>query len=354
MFDAAAAEALRDRHARLVADRGPVRARDAAAALGVSEAEFVAARVAGGAGAALRRDPERGLAPLIEALPRIGPAMALTRNAHCVSEVHGRYAPPEVFHGMAQVVGEVDLRAFLSHWTHGFAVEEETRSGLRRSLQVFDAAGTSVHKVYATEATVMRGFDGVVAALAEPAPAPLALAPAATPAPEWPDAGIDADALRDAWARLEHSHDFQGMLRRLGVGRAQALRLAGPDFARPAVPGAMAVLLARAAEAALPLMIFVGNPGCVQIRSGAVRRIETAGPWLNVLDPDFNLHLRTDAVDRGWVVRKPSTGGAVHSLELYDRDGGVVVQVFGARPPGEAERPDWRALATSLAADGPA
>lgn len=49
MLDHTAAEALRDRHARLVAEAGPIRAHDAARRLGVSEAELVAAPVAGGA-----------------------------------------------------------------------------------------------------------------------------------------------------------------------------------------------------------------------------------------------------------------------------------------------------------------
>ncbi len=52
MLDHAAAAALRDRHAAVVSEAGPPRARDAAARLGVSEAELVAARVAGGVGAA--------------------------------------------------------------------------------------------------------------------------------------------------------------------------------------------------------------------------------------------------------------------------------------------------------------
>ena len=42
------------------------------------------------------------------------------------------------------------------------------------------------------------------------------------------------------------------------------------------------------------------------------------GPWLNVLDPTFNLHLREDRIAAAWVVRKPSVNGDIHSLELYD------------------------------------
>lgn len=349
MLDRTTAETLRDRDAGLLAKAGPVRARDAAQRLGVTEAELVAARVAGGAGSFLRRDAWRGSAPLIEALPEAGEVMALTRNAQCVSEVHGRYAVPEVFGGMAQVVGEIDLRLFLAHWVHGFAVEEETRSGPRTSLQVFDAAGEAVHKVYATVATDRAAFAGIVAAFDDPDPAPLVIAAPPPPPPDRPDAEIDVAGLRAAWAALEHSHDFSGMLRRLGVGRAQALRLVGPDFARPVPVSAARTALERAAAEAVPLMIFVGNRGCVQIHTGPVRRVEAVGRWVNVLDPRFNLHLREDRIAAAWVVRKPSLRGDVHALELYDTTGFAFAQVFGARPPGEREREDWRALVVGVA-----
>ena len=108
-------------------------------------------------------------------------------------------------------------------------------------------------------------------------------------------------------------------------------------------------MLTRAAADALPVMVFVGNPGCLQIHSGPVHRVEAVGPWLNVLDPRFNLHLRNDLVAGAWVVRKPSVNGEIHSLELYDAAGEIACQIFGLRHAGGTERPDWRALVTGLA-----
>ena len=98
----------------------------------------------------------------------------------------------------------------------------------------------------------------------------------------------------------------------------------------------------------MPIMVFVGSPGVVQIHTGPVHQVKTVGPWLNVLDDDFNLHLREDHIAESWVVRKPSPEGTVTSLELYDAQGGQIAQVFGARKPGVPERLDWRALAEGL------
>jgi len=84
--------------------------------------------------------------------------------------------------------------------------------------------------------------------------------------------------------------------------------------------------------------------GCIQIHTGPVVRIEPRGPWINVLDDGFNLHLRTDLVASAWVVRKPTVDGDVTSVEIYDATGEMMVQFFGERKPGQTERDDWRQL----------
>jgi putative hemin transport protein len=322
--------------------------RDAAAALGVPEAALLEARRGTGAARRLRR-PEgaEGFGAVIARLPEAGEAMALTRNEACVHEKHGAYSPPDIEGAIGQVVGEIDLRLFLRHWRFGYLLHEETRAGPRQSLQFFDAAGTAVHKVHATAATDPAAFARIAGDFADPH-APAAAFEPPPPAAERPDAEIDATGLRAAWAGLKHTHEFALLLRRFGATRAQAARLA-PEFARPVAAGAAERLLAEVAASGFPIMVFVGNRGCVQIHSGPIRRVETVGPWLNVLDPRFNLHLRQDLVTAAAVVRKPSVMGDIHALELFDAAGELAAQVFGTRPPREGERPEWRRLVTSLA-----
>jgi putative hemin transport protein len=72
------------------------------------------------------------------------------------------------------------------------------------------------------------------------------------------------------------------------------------------------------------------------------------GPWINVLDETFHLHLRTDHVAELWGVRKPTKDGHVTSLEAYDKDGELIIQFFGYRSEGQGERDDWRLLAENL------
>jgi putative hemin transport protein len=216
---------------------------------------------------------------------------------------------------------------------------------------VFDADGASVHKIYLGETSDAAAYDSLVRRLRSPEQSP-ALA-VESPAPRTlprPDSEIDARGLAASWAALQDTHDFFAMLRQYSVVRTQAFRLVGPKFAVPAPMTSARAILEGAARTRLPIMVFVNSPGCIQIHTGTVERLKTAGPWLNVLDLDFNLHVREDLVGSAWVVRKPTADGVVTSLELYDSSESLVLQFFGRRKPGLAEDPDWRRAVESLCA----
>ncbi len=72
------------------------------------------------------------------------------------------------------------------------------------------------------------------------------------------------------------------------------------------------------------------------------------GPWFNVLDDSFNLHLREDRVASAFVVWKPTDDGVVTSLELFDAEGELIASLFGKRKPGQAEDEAWRGLVAAL------
>lgn len=319
-----------------------LRARDAAARLGATEAALVACGATGPA-TPLRPD----WPALVGALRGLGPVMALTRNEHAVHERHGRFEDVSSGPGHILVLGpDIDLRLFPGRWTHAFALR-----GARPSIQVFDRDGEAAHKIFAVEGrTDMRAWAALVEAFAAPGAAPPSEQPPASATP--PREGeVDAAALRTDWLALRDTHDFIRLLRTHGATRRQALRLAGEDLAMPLDP-AMAgrAALELAAARAVPIMVFVGNRSAIQIHTGPVRRLApSAGGWFNVLDPAFNLHLREGGVAAAWRVVKPTEDGAVTSIELLDAAGGVVAQLFGARKPGQPELEAWRAIAATVA-----
>ena len=341
--------ALRTRWLALKDAEPGLRARDAAAKLGVSEAELLAARCGEGVRRLDGPWPE-----LLKALPALGTVMVLTRNESAVHEKVGRFDNVSTFQSMGLVLNrEVDLRLFFNRWHFGFALTEQAQGKPRHSLQFFDLDGTAVHKVYLREEGAVAAYENLVARYLHADQTPAIAVAARTPAPaDRPDEAIDQAALRQRWQALQDVHDFRGMLIDLGVGRLQAFRLVGGDFAWRVANASFRTALERAAVSALPIMIFVGSPGVVQIHTGPVKTLKEVGPWFNVLDPGFNLHLRDGDIAEAWVVRKPTRDGIVTSLEVYDAAGTQITQMFGERHDGEAELADWRALAEALPPHG--
>ncbi len=349
---------ITDIPARFAALRaGGRRHKDAAEALGLSEGAAIAAHAGSCADQqTLRATPLRGpWLELLQALEFCGPLMALTRNASTVHEKTGVYRKLSGGEAMGLALGEdIDLRLFFSKWHAGFAVSEAAANAQLQpslSLQFFDRHGVAVHKIFTREKTDRTALQAVIDAHADISLAPVFDEAQAEEALR-PDAEIDADAFRAAWGAMQDTHEFFGLLKNFGVERQQGFRLAEHRFTHRAPATAVRSLLQAASFSGVPIMVFVGNPGCIQIHTGTVMRVEPMEiggmQWLNVLDPNFNLHLREDLIDAVWIVEKPTSDGIVTSVEAFDRDGGVMAMFFGARKPGAQEREAWRAVVRKL------
>ena len=335
---------LAARWSRLRGEQPTLRIRDAATTLGVSEAELVATGI-GTTATPLAADWRS----ILSEMPQVGRVMCLTRNEHCVHERHGRFEDVQVTGPHGLVLGpDIDLRLFLGSWKHGFAVREPIKQGERLSLQFFDGAGEAVHKIYATDETDRGAFDALIARHRAEVPGALSVTPRAADTVDRPDSEIDVEGLRQAWRSMKDTHEFFGMLGKFKVGRVQALRLVGEEFARELPARALRAAMEAASADGTPIMIFVGSGGCIQIHSGPINRLVEVHGWFNVLDPAFNLHLRETGVARVFSVRKPTEDGVVTSIEAFcNRDRNILL-MFGARKPGKPELEPWRSIVARI------
>lgn len=321
-----------------------LRERDLAAKLEISEAQLLAANVGRGV-TRIIADLDR-VAPLLE---RVGEVMALTRNDSCVIEKTGAYAD---FQGGAHagmvLNGEMDLRMFPRHWVHGFAVEKPLKDGgIRRSIQIFDAAGDAVHKVFLQGEARLADWQAVVAELRlEDQADSLEVAPRSPVEPAKGDPE-QAVALRAAWDEITDTHQFVQMVRKQKLNRLGAYRIAGAPYVRPLATNVVTTLLEQAAETALPIMVFVGNMGCIEIHTGPIKTVKPMGPWINVLDPRFNLHLRADHIAEVWQVTKSTKRGDAVSVEAFDKHGMLILQMFGVLAEPEAAE-TWNRMVFAL------
>jgi putative hemin transport protein len=332
-----------------------IRIREAARELGVSEADLLATKV--GEHVVKLRGPWNELLLSFKTLGRV---MSLTRNDSCILEHKGSFQDIDIMgegaRMMATVIGPVETRVFFSAWQFAFAVTEEKSERVLKSIQIFDKSGEAITKIYLQEKSNVEAYEKIIADFrSDDQRTEIETQPYAK---EEYSTAIDKEVFLGEWSALKDTHDFFGMLRKHKVDRYHALELGAGRFTYQInASTSPKQILDDASASKLPIMIFAGNRGNLQIHQGKVRtiRLLTQGHggsqnWLNVLDPDFNMHLRMDFVYTAWVVKKPTTDGHVTSVELFDQNKNMIAQFFGLRKPGIPEREEWRTLVANLPA----
>ncbi len=339
---------LAQRWAELLDKEPQLRIRNAADRLGVSEVELLATQC-GGKGV-IRLEPK--FREILREVEGLGKVMALTRNEYAVHERKGVYLNPHLSDSpVGMFVGEdIDLRIFFQYWESAYAVEQSSPKGSRYSLQFFAQDGTATHKIFLLPSSKFDVFEEIVEKYKhenqgqEQVVIPIPPKDAPKPIEE-----VDIEAFQEGWRSLKDTHHFFGLIRKHGLQRLQALELAPEgNYAVKVNPKAFRACMEGAAQRNIPIMVFVSNGHNIQIHSGPVKRLVDAGGWFNVLDPDFNLHLKEEGIAQAWVVRKPTEDGAVTALECYNSEGQQIVQLFGKRKPGIPELEDWREIVANV------
>lgn len=316
-----------------------VRIRDAAKALKVTEAELV-----------YSSESNLYLLPdfhnLLNELKELGYVMALTRNEYAVHERKGIYSKAG-FHGTIGLVvnPDIDLRLFMKDWKFVFAVNENNR----KSIQFFDRFGNAIHKVYLTEKSSVEAYENLLDKFQTDQPDHLSIE-MQIPLKELPleTEKFDAKEFHQEWKDLQDTHDFMGILKKHGLSRIQAIQNAPSGFTMEIPRSKIESILNLVSSLKTEIMVFVGNSSCLQIHTGLAQRIVRTGPWINILDEEFNLHLNDQAIHSLWIVKKPTNLGLVHSVEAFDNQGNLIIQFFGKRKPSIPESEDWRLLVQSL------
>ena len=332
-----------------------VRHRELAHSLGISEAELLAAHL--GPDHAKTDTNFRTIrlksdwSSIIAEAHALGEVMALTRNESCVHEKVGHYGHPTGQNNELLLGKEIDLRIFFKEWAHGFAVIENFYLDCRRSFQFFDEFGNALHKIIIRENSDLFAFEKIIEKYqsADQDPEIKITAPKINKKPLI-DVEIDLLGFQKAWLGMTDTHQFFDLIKQHKLSRIDALRFAPDGYAQRVPIGFTRDLLRKVSFKHIPIMVFVANRGVIQIHTGPISKVVMMDPWLNILDQNFNLHLREDNVYDSWIVRKPTDDGIVTSLELFDSAGQVIVMVFGERKPGSPELDSWRRVVEDLLA----
>lgn len=342
----APATSLIDRWKALLSKEPKLRIRDAAEKLDASEAELLATEMD------CKVTPlEPKWKTFMETIAEeAGSVMCLTRNDWVVIEKTGPFEELEFDGPVGVTLGDyMDFRIFWSQWNVGYAVVKELPDRVLRSFQIFDHHGDSVLKIYLNDDAQADVFAKLTEQLkaSEPAEPVFKERPAPhvpQPAPE----GFDEARWQEEWLALEDTHDFYPMRRKHRIDRLTSLNYAPEGYAWQLKNDVLETLLTEARDRKLDIMVFVNNRGNIEIHTGPVKNIKRVGEYMNVLDPEFNLHFKEEGIHEVWVVRKPTVDGIVTAVEFYHADGSDIAMFFGRRQPGDPELEVWRELVNDL------
>jgi putative hemin transport protein len=321
-----------------------LRARDIALELNISEAELLAAYCDGETTILLKNDWQK----LLEYAERFDRVMTLTRNKSAVLERYGVIKNLEWnAHASVVVNPDIDLRIFQHAWHVAYFANFESSDRFVASVQIFAKHGDAIHKIYIPKLSDIERSEFLAEFQSDNQSNAIEIKTAEKASvPNVPESFSLSD-FENQWRSLKDTHDFFGILRKHKIHRLQALRVAAVDLAWKLEATILEDMLHKMAESETEIMIFVGNRGMIQISSGVAKNIKILGQWLNVLDKDANLHLNMEDVHELWAVRKPTEDGDVHSIEVFSKDGELIVSFFGYRKPGKSELSSWRSYIQS-------
>ena len=293
---------------------------------------------------------------LANEIPLLGKVKALTRNDEVVHERNGEYLNPSF--GKNSHVGlfvgdDIDLRIFLSHWKFTFAVSEVARGKARYSIQFFSKEGNAIHKIYLIKESntdaflkIKKVFQHKIQGIEknEINNEKIEI--------ERRKENPNVEKFQQDWLNLKDTHAFFPLMKKHGVTRLQALEIApehdGIQFAKKVSNDVVKKSLEKVSETNTPIMVFVGNKGMLQIHTGPVKKLLEMKEWYNVMDPDFNLHIKTTDIKECWLVKKPTSDGEVNSIEVFNFKEELICTFFGKRKPGIPEDLNWLKIINEL------
>lgn len=241
------------------------------------------------------------------------------------------------------VQDDLDLRFLFRHWAGGLVHPAHT------TIDFVDTTGATCVSVHAADEDARETIE----ALAQRFAGQAAQAPAAPPSgpsrPRKSDSEVDTAALLADWRAMTNVHHFEALLGKHGIGRLQALRLVGPEFAKELAAGAFGELLAQLAGNGQEIMVFVANRGMVQIYSGPASDAKRVGHGWEIVHGAAKLYFPDTALHGLWLVHKPTAAGIITSLELVREDEDqAVASIFGRHPHGDAQPAEWLELLEQL------
>lgn len=249
---------------------------------------------------------------------------------------HGR----TILHGERSriVIAPARLQAAL-------AVTQRGPSKAKRSLQLFDRAGTLCHELRLRDEGRFADFD-VLAELH--AKGPLAFELPASRRKRRYDQVLVAGALRELWGAGCKDDEIAALLEDADKSRAWALRTVGSIWTERVVGEGPLSVMRRAVAGHLTLTVTLRHDGVEHHHVGLARRLHSTGGRLVLRAPGFSARVEGGRSSSTWLVRRPTKQGVETSLECHDSMNRLSVVISSTNVQGPRQEKAWNDLLADL------
>ncbi|MCS6903955.1 MAG: ChuX/HutX family heme-like substrate-binding protein [Bacteroidia bacterium] len=304
---------------KLKTQRPGIRIKEAADILQVAEVELLVTRC----GENVWRLNHNPIA-ILNAVAEADEVMALTRNATAVIETVGKY--PEFTLEDHWLIGNNDdfhiiLDSTLVH--HIFGVTDSFVGKTLQAIQFFDAAGNAIHKIYFEEAS-QATYKNIIESFLSPNQEKEieCVHYAKSHKPE-----ISEETAYQKWQSLKNYHRFDNLEFYLGNSLLEVVSKLNEDLARKVPTDILAQLLLGIANKDISISYIVKNTGCTQLFRGPIRNVFVKDDWLNVKDPEFNLHILKTQLESGYLVHVPLMHSYRFALVFFNKAGEIALEI---------------------------
>lgn len=165
-------------------------------------------------------------------------------------------------------------------------------------------------------------------------------------------------SIETLWRELTDVHHFTPMLEQKKISRIEAFKHVPPDLARQVKKESVQQVLYYMLAQKEDVSIFIGNGAAFHIYTGSIDKIVPPNKYKGF--SKIVIHGKTkeqmpavcrlspESLQQAWVVTKFTEGQRLTNLEVFDKEGQLIVQIYGARERGKPQSDKWQHIMNAL------
>tara|TARA_B100000700_G_scaffold103666_1_gene117048 strand:- start:7587 stop:8537 length:951 start_codon:yes stop_codon:yes gene_type:complete len=84
-------------------------------------------------------------------------------------------------------------------------------------------------------------------------------------------------------------------------------------------------ILKVSSQESIPIQIHAFGIGCVQYHRDSIKNVVDYGPWINIIDKSFNIHVLENKISNSCLLEHLSDNKKIYSLDFYDVNKNLVL-----------------------------